>query len=206
MTGLSSLTRRPKDQSGVDVEEAYGWSKDRRDDSYGALRSVLHALRDRLTVEEASDLSAQFTEMSIYFEGWKPSKVLVKMKREEFLERVWSELDFDVRDDAETEQLVTTVLTALRHYVTDGEFEDIGSVVLPAFRADAQRQVRCPSTSADPLVALPQAPRTGGRSRNRRRGTYTGACCLRLGHHRCRDTSARIHRSHAPRCTHSLAG
>jgi len=34
--------------------EAYGWPKERRSQSNAALRAVLHALRDRLTVEETA--------------------------------------------------------------------------------------------------------------------------------------------------------
>ena len=31
-----------------EIDEAYGWPKTRRNQSYAALRAVLHALRDRL--------------------------------------------------------------------------------------------------------------------------------------------------------------
>jgi uncharacterized protein (DUF2267 family) len=37
-----------------DIEHAYGWPKERRNQSYAALRAVLHTLRDRLTVDEAA--------------------------------------------------------------------------------------------------------------------------------------------------------
>src|SRR5690606_28737777 len=42
-----------------EIEQAYGWPKERRNHSYDALRAVLHALRDRLTVDECADLAAQ---------------------------------------------------------------------------------------------------------------------------------------------------
>jgi hypothetical protein len=38
-----------------DVEEAFEWPKERRKQSYAALRTVLHPLRDRLPVETAGD-------------------------------------------------------------------------------------------------------------------------------------------------------
>ena len=41
------------------IEETYGWPKERRNQSYAALRTVLQALRDRLTVEEIPQLGAQ---------------------------------------------------------------------------------------------------------------------------------------------------
>ncbi len=42
---------------------------------YNALRAVLFALRDRLTVEEAADLSAQLPMLirGIFYEGYRPS-------------------------------------------------------------------------------------------------------------------------------------
>lgn len=45
---------------------------DDRHHAYNALRAVLHALRDRLTVEQAAHLGAQFPILvrGIYYEGW----------------------------------------------------------------------------------------------------------------------------------------
>jgi uncharacterized protein (DUF2267 family) len=107
------------------VEEAYGWPHDRRPQSYDAVRSVLHALRDRLTVQEASDLAAQLPMLlrGVYYEGWQPSKVPVRMHRAEFLERVRAEYRYEV--DGGTEQLVQTVLDSLRLHITEGEWEDV---------------------------------------------------------------------------------
>ena len=42
-----------------DVENTFGWPKERRHQSYAARRAVRHALRDRLTVDEAAQLAAQ---------------------------------------------------------------------------------------------------------------------------------------------------
>src|SRR4051794_12648836 len=107
------------------IEEAYGWPRDRRRQSYAALRAVLHALRDRLTVEEAADLAAQLPLLvrGVYFEGWNPSRVPVKMDREEFLARVRREFSYEV--DGGVEGVVRTVLNTLRSTVTDGEWDDI---------------------------------------------------------------------------------
>jgi uncharacterized protein (DUF2267 family) len=49
------------------------------------------------------------------------------MHREEFLERVRREFPYEV--EGGMEPLVQTVLRALRHYVTEGEWEDIKSSV-----------------------------------------------------------------------------
>ncbi len=43
--------------------------------AYTALRAVLHSLRDRLTVDEATDLASQLPMVvrGFYYEGWRPS-------------------------------------------------------------------------------------------------------------------------------------
>lgn len=59
--------------------------------SYQALRSVLHALRDRLTVGEATDLAAQLPLVvrGIYYEGWNPSQTPTRERDlESFLQRI----------------------------------------------------------------------------------------------------------------------
>ena len=109
------------------IEEAYNWPKERREQSYGALRAVLHALRDRLTVGEAKDLGAQFPMLirGIYYEGWNPAKMPIKMDREEFLRRVRNEFPWEI--EGSINDLVKTVIKALRPYISEGEFEDIKS-------------------------------------------------------------------------------
>ena len=46
-----------------------------RHKAYLALRAVLHALRDRLTVEEVAQLAAQLPMLvrGLYYEGWAPT-------------------------------------------------------------------------------------------------------------------------------------
>ncbi|MET7764546.1 DUF2267 domain-containing protein [Streptomyces sp. NPDC005336] len=112
-----------------EIEQAYGWPKERRNQSYAALRAVLRNLRDRLTVDEIAQLGAQLPILvrGIYYEGWDPSHVPVKMGREEFLERVREEFPYAV--EGGTERLVHTVLQAVRPHISEGEWEDIKSVV-----------------------------------------------------------------------------
>lgn len=110
-----------------EIEEAHGWSAEHRNRSYAALRAVLHALRDRLSVEESAHLAAQLPLLirGLYYEGWRPGVVPVKVNREEFLDRVSSGVDFEFQEN--TEDLVKTVLQALRKHITDGEWEDVKS-------------------------------------------------------------------------------
>lgn len=110
-----------------EIEAAYGWPKERRNQSYAALRAVLHGLRDRLPVQEAAQLGAQLPMLirGIYYEGWNPAKVPMKMGRDEFLARVRREFGYEVGGGIE--DLTRSVLEALRHHVSDGEWEDIRS-------------------------------------------------------------------------------
>ncbi len=112
-----------------DIEQTFGWPKQRRNQSYAALRAVLHALRDRLTVEESAQFAAQLPMLirGIFYHAWDPSRVPVKMNREEFLQRVQQEFPYQVEGGAE--RLVRVVLQALKHHVTEGEWEDVRSSV-----------------------------------------------------------------------------
>ncbi|WP_197496500.1 DUF2267 domain-containing protein [Mycobacterium sp. 1274761.0] len=59
-----------------EIEQIFDWSKDQRTHSYAALRAVLHALRDRLPVNEAAQLGAQLPMLvrGIYYTGWNPAQ------------------------------------------------------------------------------------------------------------------------------------
>jgi len=67
---------------------------DRTDWSYGCLRAVLHTLRDRTTIEEVFQLSAQLPVLirGIYFEGYKPFGKPDKLNAEEFMSRIKKDL------------------------------------------------------------------------------------------------------------------
>lgn len=130
-TGFSSFKTTEDKTNRIlrEIEEAYGWPAERRNQSYAALRAVLHALRDRLPVNEAAQLGAQLPMLvrGIYYTGWDPAEVPMKMNRDEFMQRVREGFRYEI--DGDTEQLVSTVLQALRHYITDGEWDDVKSVM-----------------------------------------------------------------------------
>ena len=130
-TGFSSFSTTVDKTNRVlkSIEQRHGWTKERRNQSYGALRAVLHGLRDRLTVEETAHLAAQLPMLirGVYYTGWDPSRVPVKMHRDEFLARVRQEFPYEVQGGIEP--LVDTVLESLRLHITDGEWREVKSML-----------------------------------------------------------------------------
>jgi uncharacterized protein (DUF2267 family) len=130
-TGLSTFDTTVEKTNHVlhDIEQAYGWPKDRRNQSYAALRATLHALRDRLTVDVTAQLAAQLPVLirGIYYDGWDPGAVPVKMSREDFLARVRRDFPYTIEGDIPG--LVDTVLQILRRHISDGEWDDMKSTL-----------------------------------------------------------------------------
>ncbi|GGM29381.1 MULTISPECIES: DUF2267 domain-containing protein [Micromonospora] len=108
-----------------DIEQAYGWPKEQRNQSYAALRTVLHLLRDRMPVPESAEFAAQLPVLlrGIYFDGWQPENVPIKLNRDDFLYEVRQGFPYDVAGGAE--RVVQVVLESLRRHVTQGEWEDV---------------------------------------------------------------------------------
>src|SRR5579875_2072450 len=122
------------------VQKTYTWLKEiaetlgttDRHRAYRALRAVLHALRDRLPVDEAAQLGAQLPMLvrGIYYEGWDPShKPLKERHKEEFLAHIRQELRGEPEPD--TERIARAVFAVLARRVTEGEIEDVKHL-LPA--------------------------------------------------------------------------
>jgi uncharacterized protein (DUF2267 family) len=100
--------------------------------AYSAMRATLHALRDRLTVEEAAQLGAQLPMLirGFYYEGWVPKgKPLKERQVEAFLARIALELRND--DPTDPDVIARAVFTVISNRVTGGEIEDVKHV-LPA--------------------------------------------------------------------------
>jgi uncharacterized protein (DUF2267 family) len=90
--------------------------------AYQELRAVLHALRDRLTMEEAVNLGAQLPMLvrGFYYEGWHPSgKPLKYRTKEEFLEHVGRELPRVAPEDLE--KISEAVFKVISHHIDEGE-------------------------------------------------------------------------------------
>lgn len=101
--------------------------------AYLAFRSTLHALRDRMTVEEVAQFAAQLPMLmrGLYYEGWDPTGKPLKLRtREEFLARIAQELR-GPGDGMDPEPLARAVFVVLGEHLTGGEIEDL-KASLPA--------------------------------------------------------------------------
>lgn len=100
--------------------------------AYLVARTTLHALRDRLTVEETAQLGAQLPMLvrGFYYEGWDPTgKPEKKRSKEEFLAPIGQQFRDD--ESIDPEEGARAVFTVLSNRVSDGEIEDVKHV-LPA--------------------------------------------------------------------------
>ncbi len=98
-----------------------------RHEAYLALRAVMHALRDRLTVEEATDLGAQLPLMirGIYYEGWNPSGKPVKERRKEAFIAHVADILSGTAISYDAERAIRGVFSVLSSKITEGELEDV---------------------------------------------------------------------------------
>lgn len=108
-----------------DVMSELDWH-DKPHKAYLALRTVLHALRDRLTVEEAVQLGAQLPMLirGFYYEGWtlkgKPHK---ERHKEDFLDHIKKAFRDDVT--VNPQQVCRAVFRVLVRHTSEGEIEDV---------------------------------------------------------------------------------
>jgi uncharacterized protein (DUF2267 family) len=111
-----------------DLMQALGWQD--RHKAYKALRITIHALRDRLTVEETAQFAAQLPLLirGLYYEGWDPTgKPLKERHREQFLAHI--EQEFIGDDRVDPEQVARAVFSVLVMHVSEGEIEDIKHIL-----------------------------------------------------------------------------
>ncbi len=100
-----------------------------RQQAYVALRATLHALRDRLTIEEVAQLAAQLPMLirGFYYEGWDPTGKPIKERNvDDFLTRIDQELGPSAID---AEEAARGVFLVLANRISQGEIEDIEHVL-----------------------------------------------------------------------------
>ena len=111
------------------VQESNLWLKDIMDQldkddrhfAYRALRSTLHALRDRIGPQQAVHFSAQLPMLlrGLYFEGWRMTASATKERHLElFLDHVAKEFPGIA---LEAERIVRAVFWTIRNRVNAGE-------------------------------------------------------------------------------------
>jgi uncharacterized protein (DUF2267 family) len=103
--------------------------------AYLALRTVLHALRDRLTIEEAVQFGAQLPMLlrGLYYEGWtlkdKPHK---ERHKEDFLDHI--KQAFKEEYTTRPESIARAVLKTIARRTSEGEIKDIKNMFPKAMR------------------------------------------------------------------------
>ena len=101
-----------------------GWEDQEK--AYGALRAVLHALRDRMLPDEAVQLAAQLPTLvrGFYFAGWHPADKPLKYRdKQAFLARVQQDAPNITND--ELELAVTAVFHRLSVEIPGGETDQV---------------------------------------------------------------------------------
>jgi uncharacterized protein (DUF2267 family) len=112
-----------------EIREDLGWSSEHA--AYLALRGVLHALRDRLPVDEAVQLGAQLPMLirGLYYEGWQAAGKPERARKEEpflldvvkyFGGREQGEL-MSFQPGADAEAVVRAVFRVLSRHTTEAE-------------------------------------------------------------------------------------
>lgn len=94
--------------------------------AYHALRSVLHHLRDRLSVDDSANLAAELPMLirGLYYEGWQPSKVPLKIRhKDEFLDLIRQ--DFSQEPEVDAEKIARAVFSVLERHISEGEAKEI---------------------------------------------------------------------------------
>lgn len=129
MTGVDSFDKTLQETNIwlKDLMYELNWEEDRHK-AYTALRAALHALRDRLTPDEAIHLGAELPMLvrGFYYEGWTPQgKPVKERKKQDFLDHIRREFNNDPDIDIET--VARAVFKLLAHHISRGEIEDIRS-------------------------------------------------------------------------------
>jgi uncharacterized protein (DUF2267 family) len=101
-----------------------------RDQAGRIIRSVLHALRNRLSIEESFQFMAQLPMAlkAVYVDGWKPMGDFVRLRHiEDFLDEVRKEdggaAGFDFGNNQRALKAVSAVFETLHYFISEGGFD-----------------------------------------------------------------------------------
>lgn len=112
-----------------DLQAAWAWAENDQE-AYIALRTGLHFLRDRLTVDEVSDLSAQLPMLvrGFFYEGWHPADKPLDANTEEDVAAYINDAMSEMRP-ADPFDLLEAVFTVLTKNLTEGEMAHIRTML-----------------------------------------------------------------------------
>jgi uncharacterized protein (DUF2267 family) len=136
MTELETINRS--------VEKAHVWINDMAEEletddrqlAYRVLRAFLHAVRDRLPVEEAAQLAAQMPLLirGLYYENWRPAATPVRYRDlDAFLDRVANEALLG--GETEASYAAEAAARVLHRRVSEGELEDVAAIFPEGLRS-----------------------------------------------------------------------
>ncbi len=107
---------------------------DNTDKAGRVVRAVLHALRNRLVLDESFQLMAQLPMAlkAVYVDGWDPKREPQRINQmQDFLEEIQNEDKragaYDFTDLNEVESSAKAIFRTLAHYVSEGELRDIAA-------------------------------------------------------------------------------
>jgi uncharacterized protein (DUF2267 family) len=113
-----------------DIQDRLGWEDRQR--AYHALRVVLHALRDRLPVNQAAALGAQLPMLirGFYYEGWHPAGTPTRdRKLQDFLAPIAAAFRND--PDVDAAEVTKAVFQVVARHVSPGEVTHL-KIALPS--------------------------------------------------------------------------
>jgi uncharacterized protein (DUF2267 family) len=105
-------------------------------EAYRVLRAFLHAVRDRLTVDEAAQLAAQLPDLirGIYYENWDPSTTPRRYHDlDSFLGRIAEEALLE--GETHSSYAAAAAGRVLRRHVSEGELRDVLGMLPEELRA-----------------------------------------------------------------------
>jgi len=99
--------------------------------AWAALRSVLHVLRDRLTVEEAAALGAQLPLLirGLYYEGWVPTQEHERIKQQDELAERIAQGMRGYQEVIDPNEVMHVVIDVLTEHISKGAVDHLTSVL-----------------------------------------------------------------------------
>jgi uncharacterized protein (DUF2267 family) len=128
------MATRTVDAIARNVQKAKEWlgdlsrelGTDDEAEAWRVLRAYLQVLRDRLTIDEAAQLAAQFPHLlrGVFYEGFDPGHQPERIReREAFLARLAERAQLS--DLGEAERAAVAATRVLRRHVAPGELDDV---------------------------------------------------------------------------------